>query len=526
MIKAGNRLKEVREWLKADLTPLTDNNYRQQERNASLAHDGTCGWLRAQEIFHEWVTPTTAEGSKFWLRSLPGAGKSVICAHTVKDIKRKNPNACCVFQYFSFQYFSLDGESVSDIQIYRCIAEQLLKHLWSQLDDVPEELHAFIQKSSRSHTADDLRRLIEMIVRKLNNIYFFLDGLDEVCDKDEYWAQVSDILGFLKLLVDRNSPRIRLWCSSQHRSSIQRLLAEFRTFDITRNCNREDIELYLATSIAELESLDVDEGTKNIILTDLCSRAEDCFLWARLMLDSVKKAPSLHSVQSIIHQSLPRDYEEYYKKKMDSVTSGEKSFVSPLLACLVYAKRPLRLEELCEAIAMHSTTDGRNIDKCKKLFENQVVESCGPLLQVQETSSAQGTLTTFNFCHSSVRNFLLKNAKTYMISEQDLADLCLRYLSQPRYQRLLSAKEDTFIDYKGEDVIEHQLLTYAAKYWDRHFDDLSQENSDKIHAFIRSPQFFTLLQVQSLFVEGQLVPLLHGSGLIADLYDRSIFSLV
>ena len=501
--KAGNRLREVREWLIAGQTPLMEHNYRQQERNVFQAHPGTCGWLKAQEIFHQWVNSTTVEESKFWMRSLPGAGKSVVCAATVRDIRRKNPGACCVFQYLSFPNFSFDGESVSDIHIYRCIAEQLLNHLWSQLDDVPEELHAFTQKTSQSHRGEDLKKVIEMLVEHLNNIYVFLDGLDEVCDEDNCWAQVSDTVKYLKALVDGNAGRVRLWCSSQIRSSIQHMLSDFRIFDITVDCNREDIELYLTTSMAKLENLGVDEGTKNTILRDLCVRAEDCFLWAKLMLDSVTKASSLHSVQKIIHESLPRGYDKYYRKKMDSIASEEKGFdVSSLLACLVYAKRPLCLEELCEAIATIDIHDGRNIDKCKRLFKSQVAKSCEPLLQVQETKTAHKTLITFNFCHSSVRSFLLKNAETYMISEQALADICLQYLSQPRYQRFLSAKDDTFIDFEGEDVMEHQLLVYAAKYWDRHFDDLSQENSDKIHAFIRSPQYFNLLQIQSLFVEG------------------------
>ena len=52
--------------------------------------------------------------------------------------------------------------------------------------------------------------------------------------------------------------------------------------------------------------------------------------------------------------------------------------------------------------------------------------------------------------------------------------------------------------------MEHHLLSYAAKYWDKHLDDIafSQEMSEKVESFIISPYFRTCLQVQSLFIEG------------------------
>ena len=186
-----------------------------------------------------------------------------------------------------------------------------------------------------------------------------------------------------------------------------------------------------------------------------------------------------------------------------------------LLACIVYAKRPLSLEELCEAIAVLNTADGQNIDKSQRLFKNKVLKLCEPLLQVQETQNERGMFLTCKFCHASVRNFLLKNtllytnavdSTAYSISSETMAEICLRYLSQPCYQRLLTCKGDSFIDCSGEDILGHNLLAYAAKYWDRHFDGLrpSEEKCNRVVDFLKSPQFQTCLQVQSLLVEGMI----------------------
>ena len=91
------------------------------------------------------------------------------------------------------------------------------------------------------------------------------------------------------------------------------------------------------------------------------------------------------------------------------------------------------------------------------------------------------------FCrlfHSTVKDFLIHNPGVLYdrpgvkvegeltISKSLIADACLLYLRQTRYSCLLRKVEedDGQIDWvtaSGESMSKHQLLTYAAKYWDR-----------------------------------------------------------
>jgi hypothetical protein len=91
------------------------------------------------------------------------------------------------------------------------------------------------------------------------------------------------------------------------------------------------------------------------------------------------------------------------------------------------------------------------------------------------------------------------------ITSDAMADVCLRYLAQPCYQCPLKKFGDTFMNFAGEDIMEHHLLSYAAKYWDKHLDDVlyTPQLCQKVTRFIMSPQFQTCLQVQSLFVGGR-----------------------
>lgn len=123
-------------------------------------------------------------------------------------------------------------------------------------------------------------------------------------------------------------------------------------------------------------------------------------------------------------------------------------------------------------------------------------------------------------CHSTVQEFLTTNPNvlcagvssqasfTYTISPSQVGDLCIRYLSQKRYSMLMElppgdCHERLALSY--DDDRQHGLLPYCAKYWHRHLEDLepTQELRKLLRGFLRSPNFQTLLQVQSLFVSAQ-----------------------
>lgn len=175
------------------------------------------------------------------------------------------------------------------------------------------------------------------------------------------------------------------------------------------------------------------------------------------------------------------------------------------------------MDELCEAIGICNIEDGTNVSKREVLFRAKVLELCSPLVQIQDID--KGIVQSIcTLAHASVRSFLVKNprilleekkegmTKDLMITTDHLAKICLKYLSQPRYKEPLREKRDTFETSAGEDIFEHHLLSYTAKYWDKHLDDIdyTPEWCQKVEQFVRLRQFITCMQVQSLFVEGKI----------------------
>ena len=260
--------------------------------------------------------------SKVWLRAAAGVGKSFLCAYAIQQIAVINPTAFSIFQYYSFD------NDFKALGVYRCLAEQLVDQLWTQLEDMPEDIHAHTQRSSASYKLEDVKALIRMLLDRRSATYIFLDGLDEQCDSNQQRIELSEVLNFLSELATDGSRCVRLWCSSQERAYLKSTLSNFSVIEVNKEQIYDDIKLHLSKRILELDRLELDKGYQNLILSDLSEKADGCFLWASLMLGWISKAATLDTVQELIREGLPSDYEKYYEKKIESIDASQRALVS------------------------------------------------------------------------------------------------------------------------------------------------------------------------------------------------------
>ena len=246
----------------------------------------------------------------------------------IRHIESRVRGSGCIFQYISSEYFSFEENAVLEIQIYQCLVEQLARKVIERLQHLPEDVHDFIQHTLDVVSSENLKTVFRMLIRQLPMVYVFFDGLDEICDNDTCWDRIKSITDFvIGLSLEHDS--LRIWCSSQDRSCIKEELKSFEIIDMTTRSNKQDIERFLSSSISKLDALeDADPGTRSLVLGDLCNKADGCFLWASLMLDSITKAATLNGIQRLIRESLPKDCEKYYQKKMDSIALPQRTFIS------------------------------------------------------------------------------------------------------------------------------------------------------------------------------------------------------
>ena len=171
------------------------------------------------------------------------------------------------------------------------------------------------------------------------------------------------------------------------------------------------------------------------------------------------------------------------------------------------------MSELREAIGIISSDSPKSLQNRNIPWRQAVEKVFAPLIEIQEDPETQGDCFCYLF-HSTLKDFLTKNQDIFQqespspaihaISELTIANACLLYLSQDRYSQLLTKEAGHWITASKYGIKDHHLLTYSAKYWDKHFDRVEEtpELRQEIERFLKSSNFATTMQLQSLFVQG------------------------
>ena len=179
------------------------------------------------------------------------------------------------------------------------------------------------------------------------------------------------------------------------------------------------------------------------------------------------------------------------------------SRISKAFSILAFARRPLRLTELMDAIGI--------IDKFP--FKAPLTRVLAPMINVQEDPQDHNDEICHIF-HSTLRTFLLNHPGVFRqtittnlpldlsITRFAIANACLFYLAQPKFSTSLQKVDGRWLTSSGQDIMKNHFLTYSAKYWDKHmqYSDDFPDMSSQVANFLTSTNFVTTLQVQSLCI--------------------------
>ncbi|KAH8891753.1 hypothetical protein GQ53DRAFT_841147 [Thozetella sp. PMI_491] len=503
------RRDKVDEWLRDKEVRNNINNFRHQRDGEDVLRPipRSGEWMVNHPTFNAWMDPS-GKRNTIWVHGDPGVGKSVVCARAVNEVQQRDSNALVAFQYYSF-----DEDSDDPTATYRNIASQLCSAM-IEFDDISDSL------VDLTRSADDegaVRLFIERIISESRVTYIFIDGLDEECH-EKSWPVACRTLRFLKELADRPDSGLKLWLSSQDRQVIRDEMEDVPEIHINEEANKDDISMLFQHALATRLSKRLSAMDKTaVILQDLQSQVQGNFLWASLMLKTINKAYNLRDLREKSREALPKDFGLYLEKLIQGL---EKSpLVIKALSLLTYALRPLTLDELCEALEISDTAAGQNLDDEGYIARESILQDLAPLVRVTKFSELNRDEEVCTLCHGSVRQFLKKNPKI-LTSKDDrwseeveigpklLAQICLKYLQQPRYVGQLKRTADGALTTQcGQSVLEHHFLNYSARYWDQHLNELtfSEDLGNKVEKFIRSSSFVTSLQVQTLFLRGKSI---------------------
>lgn len=234
------------------------------------------------------------------------------------------------------------------------------------------------------------------------------------------------------------------------------------------------MERYVASQVLKLPDF-----CQSIVQEQLLSRAQGVFLWVRLVMYELKCAESLMNLAGIreILDSKPDELDDLYERLLRKVESRHLHKVEAMIHWVLFAKRPLSLEEFQYAIAIHtnehrfSSMEELEASMSPSQMTMESIEgSSGGLLEIVPKSHGGGSLV--QIIHQSAREFLIRRPRmiggvemrlAQSISNAYITDVCISFLKFPKPE---PGWKDTYQEM-------HPFLSYAGHYWLGHLRDAS-----------------------------------------------------
>ena len=203
----------------------------------------------------------------------------------------------------------------------------------------------------------------------------------------------------------------------------------------------------------------------------------DRFLLAKLHLDSMLDGSTPNKRKKAL-ASLPQILNGAYEIEMMRIKRNAKYYevAKGALSWVYFAKRPLHMMELCEALAVQSIednqdADGDGIDLDPGNLEKPdfILDSCRSLILWDRT------IDVIRFSHYMVSDFFKENAAENIESELYIAQTCLTYLGFKEFEILCDGDSSLHTP-----RMKYKFAKYAGYFWGAHMKDKNVQNDHSI----------------------------------------------
>jgi hypothetical protein len=141
-------------------------------------------------------------------------------------------------------------------------------------------------------------------------------------------------------------------------------------------------------------------------------------------LNYVLKYQNPRRIRKALEEAMPTELFDLYETIMSRIIQSEddsKNLALQTLSWVLYAKRPLRMDELREAAAIEE--GDRRLDKEDLPPSKTLVELCGSFIIHDKLGGV------VELSHETVKEFLLLRHSCQLVSKVGIAQMCLTYLS-------------------------------------------------------------------------------------------------
>ncbi|KAF7976159.1 hypothetical protein HWV62_7479 [Athelia sp. TMB] len=440
-------------------------NYRAAR---ALHHPQTGAWFIDGNEFGSWKqTPNSAmwlQGNRE-LRSRPsrtlliafgaaGCGKTILCSSAIDNVER----VCAGKPAFAFAYFFFDGrDSQIDLTLHDKMIRSLISQLSKQAAGLPAPLVQLYDHGNHAPSTAALQQTLAQIIEGFEHTYIILDALDECADRTE-------LLAWLGALLENKTGKTHVLFSSRPELDLKGAdsapgLVRVRLSAQTSNA---DIEKFLDQIITDTTKWDppIRARVKEVLI----ARGEGMFRWVALQVADLTACCSRRALENQL-RDMPRDLAGSYESRLVRALDANADHLKQFLIWLAFARRPLAVDELAEAITVDFAAPGAPAyDTDLRYFSAEdMVEMCA------------GFITLYNgtakLAHISVKEYLISDriahgpaayfATSAALAQAVCAQTCVAYILQMETAPLAEVSRETFT-----------LASYTSNYWMGHMPAL------------------------------------------------------
>ncbi|KAF7377539.1 ANK-REP-REGION domain-containing protein [Mycena sanguinolenta] len=446
--KNAEHLRNLLDWMKP--LPMDSRLHAILE----LHHPDTCKWLLENALFQGWKS---TKGSLLWLNGIAGSGKTVISSVVIDHLLQTCTSEEVVL--YTFCEFR-NQQSINPGAILCTLFSGLLRSYPGEISvDFDDLIREERKRQSPPQTVTRLLKLMRTAIPAFKRIYLVLDGLDE-CDSR------SELLEFLPALASDND--LHVFVSSRQEEEIREAFCNASIISLGTQTDEVDgdIKLYISHELENRRELArLPRGLKDEIQATLESKASGMFRLVECQLDVLAKKTTTARVRLAL-QSLPEKLFDVYDRILRRIPEDTADIARRALRWLADVRRPIRLDQLVEAITIESGAMELNTEY--SVSSNSVVLDILSSLVKHDASDDSVSLSHMSVLEYLMSSYLLQTPFSHYclpspaVLANEMLSLLLDYMLLTDFDRPQLETEDEFVQLSFE---QHPFYEYATVWW-------------------------------------------------------------
>ncbi|UKZ48572.1 hypothetical protein TrVGV298_002797 [Trichoderma virens] len=333
---------------------------------------GTTQWFLNHPDFTAWIQGE--ENFNLWCSGKIGSGKTMIATAVIEAAKYRFSGTQSPTVFFYCDYEHNDGLDASYIvsSLIKQICEFLHKAPGNYPEEIVQDLERFFGSRRIPPDFDNLQDVFAKLFDAAPDTVYIIDGIDALSEE-----HASQLLKLVQRLFCCPSPakRSRILLLSRDQIpgyiNIHTFIHGIRQISTSKNIT-QDIETYIETIILDkmmYRKLTDDDELLEEVKKKLLADSSDMFLWVYLQLEILWDTCHTDAEIRSALATLPKGIEETYRHCVARIDFQDK-WALKVLKWVSFAKRPLNIEELREAVAFDYTDTEWNGGRRPQIHES------------------------------------------------------------------------------------------------------------------------------------------------------------